>query len=221
MTQDVALAVIAVVLVCAALSWNILIETPRRERRRLEGAFRAVAHALELRCPSYTHVTDRVLELSADLGLASGLSAARMENLRMAACLRDLGLTTVPYELMNSKNPDDWTEEDKAVFFAHAATGAELLAQVPSLRHLAEIVRWHHAPFETSGQSPERFEIPVESRILKIAGDFAFYERTYGTQRAQEQLKSGVGTEYDPGLVNLLLGDLNTYRGAFRDTAIA
>jgi response regulator RpfG family c-di-GMP phosphodiesterase len=205
--------IIILLLLTAALLWNAFIYTPKREKESIESAYKAVALALELRCPAYKGLTSRVVELSEDMGISAGLSQERIKNLVAAAYLRDIGLAAIPYEFNNMAEMDSWTSEQRETFYQHAEKGAEILESIPSLAKLAPIVRCHHLPLEHNLPLPTNFDIPTEARILKIASDYALQEKLYGTQSAQWMLREGLGSEYDPGLAKTLLGDVTLYRG--------
>ena len=89
-----------------------------------------------------------------------------------------------------------------------------MLELVPSLRHLAPIVRHHHTDYRGSSRSPfpSGEDIPKAARILRVVTEFAWLDRHQGRLLAVEQLRVGSGTEYDPEVVDVLLDVIRSTR---------
>jgi HD-GYP domain-containing protein (c-di-GMP phosphodiesterase class II) len=196
---------------------------PNKLKERARQSVKAFSSAVELRFPGHHGVSTRVVGLSRLIGRRLKLTRRQLRNLETAAYLRDIGLCTVPYRLVNEKLMTAWTEEEHELYWRHPEVSAAMLEQVPSLRHLSVIVRYHHVNFDGSHgpRFPSRENIPVESRILKVAEDFVWLERRQGSQRAKERLQEMAGTEYDPRIVTAVLGMLRSNRVAERREPVA
>ncbi|MCC7433649.1 MAG: hypothetical protein IT363_03130 [Methanoregulaceae archaeon] len=214
MNADVVGVVIALILVTAALVYATRVELPVRENEKMTQTLRAFAKAIELRFPSHTGLSARVASLSRHVGAEVGLSEWRLRELEKAAWLRDVGLCSIPYELINRRTPSEWSEADRATYDRHPEVSGAMLELVPSLRHLAPIVRCHHANYDGSSGPyfPHGEQLPIESRILKLIADYVWLERRQGQLLAREQLRDGAGTAYDPRLVEAFLGVLTSTR---------
>lgn len=207
MNGEVQVVLTSMGVISMGLIVNGLILTPNREAKALIESILALSRSVELRFPNHQGQTDRVIEIAAELADSIPLSATKKAILERAACLRDIGLAEVPYQLVNSKPSAEWTQSERDIYFYHAEAGANMLAKVKSLRSVANIVRWHHSSYAMAEANPD---IPVESSILHIATDYAFHEQSYGNVIAQRRLSDGAGTEYDPELVSVLLGEISS-----------
>lgn len=214
MNADVLGVAIALVLVTIALVYATRVELPVREDEKMAQTLRAFAKAVELRFPSHAGLSARVASLSHHVGREVGLDERRLRELEKAAWLRDVGLCSIPFHLINGKSPADWTEADQATYDRHPEVSGAMLELVPSLRHLAPIVRCHHANFDGSSGAyfPNGEQLPIESRILKLIADYVWLERRQGQLLAREHLRDGAGRAYDPALVEAFLGVLTSTR---------
>ena len=108
----------------------------------------------------------------------------------------------------------EWTPAEQSVYDRHPEVSAAMLELVPSLRHLAHIVRNHHIQFDGSSGPyfPCREEIPIESRVLKVISEYVWLERMQGTFLAREILRDLSGTSFDPKVVDVFLGMLTSVR---------
>lgn len=214
MNADVLGVVIALILVTGALLFATRIELPVREDERMSQTLRAFSKAVELRFPSHAGLSARVASLSRHVGTEIGLSERRLRELEKAAWLRDIGLCSIPYSLINRTGAVDWSDADRATYDRHPEVSGAMLELIPSLRHLAPIVRCHHANYNGSSGPyfPNGEQLPIESRILKLICDYVWLERRQGQLLAREQLLDGAGKAYDPKLVEAFLGVLTSSR---------
>ena len=207
--------VILLTLGTAALVFYVRIVLPRQVIERFQNSMAGLGTAVELRFPSHHGLTVRVVRLSAALGEAVGLSPRQRRDLETAAQLRDIGLCAVPYRLLNANAPSEWTEADHATYWRHPEVSAAMLEMIPSLCHVAGIVRAHHAPFEgaESGLSTRGEEIPIEARILCIITEYVWLERSMGHLLAVDKLRELSGTRFDPRLVQDFIEVLTSPHG--------
>lgn len=180
---------------------------PKQMEEKYRESLKAFSTAVELRFPSHEGLTQRVIGLSAALGEQLGLSRRRLADLENAALLRDIGLCAIPYKLVNSKPFMDWDEADRLTYMRHPEVSGAMLELIPSLRHLAAIVRSHHAPFDGSGGSffPRGESIPLESRVLCVVCEYVWLESRLGDLMAKEAIRLGRGSKFDPVVVDQFL----------------
>ncbi|MBL8088625.1 MAG: hypothetical protein JNM85_11220 [Chthonomonas sp.] len=204
------------VLSVLGLGWYIRIGLPRELDERYRSSFAALNRALELRFPQYVDMTTQVTELALALGAEMKLSKRDLQALEWSAALRDLGLCSVPYVLINEKNPAQWSDSETASFERHAEVGASLLDLVPNLSYLAPIVRHHHTPYR------QMKDAPVQSRILNVVTGYLMQERAAGSVFARDHIASQQGQLYDPAVVRALQAVLSEhYVGTARDLALS
>ncbi len=154
--------------------------------------------------------TSAFAELVAEL---AGLDDTTCDRVRRASALRDVGMLSVPDDVLDKPGSLDDTE--RAVMERHADAGAWILADstLPVLALAGSIARSHHERWDGSGY-PEGLAgkaIPLEGRIVAIADalDAMLSERPHRPARelsdALRELADGAGDAFDPNLLLALL----------------
>ncbi len=146
------------------------------------------------------------------LATAMELGGETTEFIALCALLHDIGKISTPEHILLKPSPlgiDEWD-----VMRDHAAAGARILNQIPSLQRCAIIVRAHHERFDGAGY-PDGLHgtsIPFEARVLAVADAFhaMISERPYrqpiAPRQALQILHDGRGTQWDPDVVDVMLG---------------
>ncbi len=180
---------------------------PNEVHNKLADSLKAISTAIELRFPSHRGLSNRTVELSLLTGAEIKLSRKRLRDLEVAAYLRDIGLCAIPYRLVNEKALGTWNEADKVTYGRHADVSGAMLELVPSLRHVARIVRCHHAAYDgsTGPFYPAKDNIPIEARILAAVTEYAWIETHQSAIVAKFALSEGRGTKRDPKIVDALV----------------
>jgi HD-GYP domain-containing protein (c-di-GMP phosphodiesterase class II) len=166
-----------------------------------------VTTAMDLRDNVTGGHSDRVVQLSLELGRGLGLGDERLLHLEWAAFLHDIGKVRVAEEILTKPGPLDageWGEMQQHPYFSYS-----ILAHVESLRDAAEIVYCHHERYDGMGY-PRRLrgaEIPLEARIFSVADayDAMVSERPYRPSMshfsAVQEIVRHSGTQFDPQVV--------------------
>lgn len=151
-----------------------------------------------------------------DLACEMKLDEVRVERLRMAGLLHNIGLFGWPEELLLTTGR--LNSIAKSQLAGHPARGEEALAAVPELREMAGWVRWHHERIDGRGY-PDKLRgawIPLEAKILAISQAYAAMvldqPRRPGMKpaEARAQLTGGINTEFDGTVVRAFLRILDT-----------
>jgi putative nucleotidyltransferase with HDIG domain len=169
--------------------------------------FSILAKIVDVRDPYVTSHTTRVAEYAVAVASELGLPLARVETIRQAALLHDIGKIGIPEEILHK--PKRLTDEEYQLVQRHTELGAELLETCQGLRHLVPFVKHHHERWDGTGY-PERFQgeaIPLEARILAVcdAVEAMASDRPYSRARSLDQivaeLQQCAGTQFDPAIV--------------------
>jgi putative two-component system response regulator len=158
---------------------------------------------------------ERTGEVAAVLAARAGFTAGRVERLRRAARLHDIGKAMVDPEILGKPamlGPDEFAEVKK-----HTLIGHRLLAGSGEEHSwlAALIALTHHERFDGSGY-PRRLgaeEIPIESRIVAVADVLDAllsdrpYRRALSVPEALAILEAGRGTHFDPKVADVALED--------------
>jgi HD-GYP domain-containing protein (c-di-GMP phosphodiesterase class II)/CHASE2 domain-containing sensor protein len=200
-----------------------LLENAQRyqhEYDMFDGFARALAKAVDYR-DRYTHGhSDRVARLCVGIAEEIGLSKEEVEVVQRAAILHDLGKIGVSDIVLNK--PGRLTSEEFALIRAHAANGYDILSATPSFEALLPGIRHHHERYDGMGY-PDGLagnDIPLLARIIAAADAFDAmtsnrpYRRALPFARACQELVAGSGTQFDPKIVQALLGYLQKRKRA-------
>jgi len=170
------------------------------------------AHVTELLVGALdAHVVEReghamgTARLANRLGHALGLSAERIERLHFAAMLHDIGL--LKFEQARHRDP--------RALRLHPTVGARMLARIRLWEPIAPIVQSHHEWWDGSGYPDGKAgeDIPTEARIVGLADAVDAMRRPkvdrprpLTIQEVVAEVERGRGTQFDPTLVDALLG---------------
>ncbi|MBB4663157.1 diguanylate cyclase domain-containing protein [Conexibacter arvalis] len=137
-------------------------------RRQTLAGITALARAIDAKDPSTRQHSERVADLSEQLGRACGWSERRIRALREAALVHDVGKIGVPDAIL--LNGDRLTPEQQAVVRRHAALGADILQDVLTDEQVAW-VRAHHERPDGDGYPDglRAHEIPLGAALLSVA----------------------------------------------------
>jgi putative nucleotidyltransferase with HDIG domain len=131
---------------------------------------------------------------------------------KLCAVLHDIGKISTPDTILQKRGP--LTEDEWVVMRDHSAAGQRILDQIPTLSRCALIVRAHHERWDGAGY-PDGLageNIPIEARVVAVADAFHAmisdrpYRKAIAPRRALEILKAGRGTQWDPAIVDSMLG---------------
>jgi HD-GYP domain-containing protein (c-di-GMP phosphodiesterase class II) len=149
----------------------------------------------------------RTAAIALMIGRAADLPADQLHDLELAALLHDIGLLTLPADLIEFR--DDLEPESYLIVQNHSRIGATLLEPFSFLREASTLVAHHHERWDGLGYPYGiRGEfIPLGSRILAIADAYDAIKVPNVSDPAARNLialrilQVASGTHFDPGLV--------------------
>jgi putative nucleotidyltransferase with HDIG domain len=147
------------------------------------------------------------------------LDAARVEDVRAAAILHDIGKLDISRELLYKAS--QLTPQEFKQVQAHTDRSVALLEPVGgTLRRVIPIVLAHHDRFDGSGyHGLQGSAIPLESSIIMVADVYDAlssdrpYRKAMSPFEAKEIIEKGSGTDFDPVVVD-------AFSAAFRRGAL-
>jgi diguanylate cyclase (GGDEF)-like protein/putative nucleotidyltransferase with HDIG domain len=148
----------------------------------------------------------QVAILAVEIARALELDDARLDDLRTAARLHDIGKLAVPDGILNKRGPLD--EEEYRIVKTHPVVGAELLGSW-GLAGPAAIVLQHHERMDGSGYPAGLTgeEISIEARIVHVADAYVAmvrdrpYRKAMTEHQAFAELARHARTQFDPDVV--------------------
>jgi putative nucleotidyltransferase with HDIG domain len=149
----------------------------------------------------------RVSVYAATIATQLDLPQGRVEDVRSAALLHDIGKLDISRELLYKAAR--LTEQEFKHMQEHVSRGVSILEPVGgSLRRVIPIVLSHHDKFDGSGYNPTRgANIPLEARIISVADVYDSltsdrpYRKAMSPFDAKEIIVKGSGTDFDPTVV--------------------
>lgn len=199
---------------------HVLLDDLRKHQRLLQESFNdavtALAAAIEAKDKGTEGHVQRVAEIAVDLGRRLGIEGRRLDLLRYAAILHDVGKIGIPEEILNK--PGGLTPSEREVVKRHVTVGVEILEGVRLLSPAIPFIRYHQERWDglTEATYPGYFglkgtEIPAEARIIAVvdAFDAMTSDRPYRAAQspmvALEELRREAGKQFDPEVVQALV----------------
>ncbi|MGD0279155.1 MAG: PAS domain S-box protein [Smithella sp.] len=186
-------------------------DSVERMRNALNGTVRAIASIVESRDPYTAGHQRRVSDLARAIAAEMGFSADRIEGLRMAATIHDIGKISVPAEMLTK--PTKLTNIEFSLIKTHVQAGFDILKDIEFPWPIARMVLEHHERMNGSGY-PNGLtgdNILLESRILAVAdvveamGSHRPYRASLGIVPALEEIEKNKGILYDIAVADVCL----------------
>jgi len=179
------------------------------------GAIGALALALTERDRGTGEHAEQVVALAGAVARRMNLDAEEVERIAAAALLHDIGKVAIPDSILSKPGP--LSDEEWQVMRSHSIVGERILRAVPGLGPVARMVRHGHERLDGTGY-PDGLrgdEIPLGSRIVLVCDAYDAmtsprpYRDALSAQDAVAELVAGSGTQFDPRVVDALLGYLD------------
>lgn len=163
----------------------------------------------------------RVGDLSYELAVRAGMTAAEAEDLGFAAMLHDVGKLHLPDNILlkpGRLTPDEWK-----VVQSHTVWGERILGTTAGFELARTVARSHHENFDGSGY-PDGLaasQIPLAARVVRLADVFDAlrsqrpYKPSWDFGRCLEELELRSGEMFDPELTVVFVRFLDEHRSDF------
>ena len=178
------------------------------------GTIRALADALDAKCDYTSGHSLRVSQYALLIGKNMGLTPEELRDLELGGILHDIGKIGVPESIL--WKPAKLTPEETAIMAEHPVKSAQIIGDLPSLQKAKRFVMHHHEFMDGSGY-PDKLAgdaIPLGARIILVADAYDAmtsdrpYRKAIGHERAIQELKKCAGRQFDPKIVEVLVGVL-------------
>src|SRR5215207_163701 len=175
---------------------------------------RAVVELIEALRHHHTGTAEHSNRLAVDCALVGaelGLPADGIFEVELVAILHDIGKLAVPASILDLARP--LNSRERAVVRAHTIRGAEILAEIAGLAHLAPYVRASHERWDGMGYPDQLLgqQIPLAARIVCTVDAFDAMTNdrpcrvALAREEARRRMSVGAGTGFDPRVVLALL----------------
>jgi len=201
-------------LVLTAVAMGTLYEKDKTKLRELRQTYHGVLMILRQFTAKDQYTQNhsyRVAIFATRIAGEMGFSEERIEDVRAAALLHDIGKLDISREILYKAAR--LTEEEYTEMRQHVSKGVGFLEPVGgSLRRVLPIILFHHEHYDGSGyQEKSGEDIPLEARILAVADayDAIVSDRPYrkgsAPFEAKEIIEKRSGIDFDPQVVKAFL----------------
>ena len=186
-------------------------DSMERLRKAMGGTVRAMALTVESKDPYTAGHQQRVANLARAIAQEMGLPRDRVDGIRMAGAIHDVGKVSVPAEILSK--PGRITEIEFGIIKTHSQVGYDILKNIDFPWPIADMVLQHHEkmngtgyPLGLSGDA-----IMLEARVLVVADvveamvSHRPYRPALGIDSALDEISKNRGVLYDPDAVGACL----------------
>jgi putative nucleotidyltransferase with HDIG domain len=180
-------------------------------RKALGGTIEAMALTVETRDPYTAGHQRRVSNLARGIATEMGVSEGKIQGVRMAGVIHDIGKISVPGEILSK--PGKISQNELGIIKEHPQVGYNILKTVDFPWPIAQIVLQHHERMDGSGypNGISGENILFEARILAVAdvveamASHRPYRAALGIDLALKEISKNRGSLYDPKVVDACL----------------
>jgi len=183
----------------------------QRLKKTMDAAIETMSKIIEAKDPYTSGHQHRVCQLAVPLARELGLSPDKIEGIRIASLIHDIGKIGLPTEILSK--PTKLTDIEFSLIKGHSQIGYDILKSIDFPYPVAQIVLQHHERLNGSGY-PQGFkdeDILLEARIIGLAdvveamSSFRPYRPALGIDKALEEISKNKDTLYDPEVVDACL----------------
>ncbi|MGI5378100.1 HD-GYP domain-containing protein [Streptomyces sp. CA-251387] len=204
------------VLLPMCVSWWVFAQY-HRERAAHQATIRALVQAVDIKDGYTRGHSERVGQASMMIARELGLDDERVEVVRFAGILHDVGKLGVPTRLLRKDGP--LTHEERRVIELHPEYGHEMVRGISFLGEARAAVLHHHERLDGSGYpyGLRGSQIPEPARVVAVADAFDAMTSTRSYSRARpvsvalRELERCAGSQFDPRMVTALVRAVDQY----------
>ena len=180
-------------------------------KKTMDAALETMSKIIEAKDPYTAGHQQRVSELSIAIAKELHLSQDKIEGIRVASIIHDIGKIGLPSEILSK--PSRLNDIEFSLIKRHSQMGYDILKTIDFSYPVAGIVLQHHERLNGSGY-PNHLkgdEISLEARILGVAdvveaiSSHRPYRAALGIEKALEEISQNKGILYDPEVVDACL----------------
>ncbi|MGA2368126.1 MAG: PAS domain S-box protein, partial [Dehalococcoidia bacterium] len=191
-------------------------------KKTFNDAINTMVKIVEMRDPYTAGHQQKVADLSTAIAREMKFGDTRIEQLKMAAVIHDIGKMYVPSDILSK--PGKLTNMEFRLVQTHSQCGYDIVKSMDFPSPVAEAVLQHHERLDGSGY-PNKLkgeDMLLEAKILAVADvtEAMFSHRPYrpalGIEKALEEISKNKGRLYDPDVVDACLEIFNSGKFEFK-----
>jgi response regulator RpfG family c-di-GMP phosphodiesterase len=154
--------------------------------------------------------------------VAERLKLESVWEIELAALLSQVGLVTIPEELLEKKmSGKALTDEENQMFNSHPKVGSDFLKNIPRLEEVSEAITYQTHRFDQMcnelGKSEKSKSTQMLAEIIKVCSDFNAYVKSGGLEPAVIEMMARDTGHYNPEVLTALEAE---YSGLDRKYAL-
>ncbi len=170
-----------------------------------------LANTIDAKDPYTKGHSTRVSHYSVAVAQRLGWGSERVNDLRNAALLHDIGKIGVPDSILSK--PRRLTDIEYDIIKSHTTMGGDILKERTIVEKAEDVARSHHERYDGTGypQGLKGREISEEARIVAIADAFdamnsnRVYRKACDREYILHEFIHGKGTQFDPHYTDIFL----------------
>ena len=186
-------------------------QSEERLKKNMDATIETMSRIIEAKDPYTSGHQHRVCQLAVSLAQELGLSPDKIEGIRIASLIHDIGKIGLPAEILSK--PTKLADIEFSLIKGHSQAGSDILKAIDFSYPVANIVLQHHERINGSGypNGLRADEILLEARILGVAdvveamSSHRPYRPALGIDKALEEISQNRGILYDPEVVDACL----------------
>lgn len=178
----------------------------------------ALANAIDMRDTYTSSHSQRIAEWAQEIARLLGSTPQEAQAVYWGGLLHDIGKIGIADSIL--KKPTKLDPSEWEIIRKHTALGAQLVAPIRKLAHVAPIIECSHERYDGSGYpcGLKGEEIPLGARIIGVVDSYSAmlderpYKKPISRAEAISELKQNAGILFDPQVVNAFMYVLNNHR---------
>ncbi|MEW2069962.1 HD-GYP domain-containing protein [Streptomyces sp. NPDC007346] len=197
-----------------------------REDAAHRATIRALVQAVDIKDTYTRGHSERVGRASVLIARELGMDQGRLEALRFAGILHDVGKLGVPTRVLRKDGP--LTPDERRIMELHPEYGHEIVRSIGFLDQARAAILHHHERLDGTGYpyGLRGGAIPESARIVAVADAFdamtstRSYRRGRPVPAALRELRRCAGSQFDPRMVRALARAVDRHGWSGADTAV-
>ena len=185
--------------------------THQKLKKTMDAALDTMSKIIEAKDPYTAGHQQRVSRLTTAIAKELNLSPDKVEGIRIASLIHDIGKISVPTEILSKTTT--LSDIEFSLIKGHSQAGSDILKAIDFSYPVAQIVLQHHERLDGSGY-PNKLKgdkILLEAKIIGVAdvveamSSHRPYRPALGIDAALEEISKNKGVLYDPEVVDVCL----------------
>ena len=183
----------------------------QRLKKTLDASIKTMSKIIEIKDPYTAGHQQRVTQLTTAIAKELNLSPDKVEGIRIASLIHDIGKIGVPTEILSK--PSKLTDIEFGLIKGYSQIGYDVLKSIDFSYPIARIVLQHHEKINGTGypNNLKGDKILLEAKIIGVAdvveaiSSHRPYRPALGIDKALEEITQNKGTLHDPEVVDACL----------------